>query len=80
MLARDIMTREVITVGLDAPVEEVARLLLGHRISGVPVVDATGRVVGVVTEADLIVRERPDAPAPAGCAGSGIRRRWRPPT
>lgn len=62
MLARDIMTREVITVGLDAPVEEVARLLLGHRISGVPVVDATGRVVGVVTEADLIVRERPDAP------------------
>ena len=62
MLARDIMTRDVITVGPEAPVEEIVRLLLAHRISGVPVVDASGRVAGVVTEADLIVRERPDVP------------------
>ena len=62
MLARDIMTHDVISVRPETPVEEVARLLLVYRISGAPVVDASGRVVGVVTEADLIVRERPEAP------------------
>jgi CBS domain-containing protein len=66
MLARDIMTRDVITVQPGTPVEEIARLLLAHRISGVPVVDPDGRVVGLVTEADLIVRERPE----------GARSRW----
>lgn len=48
----DVMTRAVVTVGPDAPVMEVARLLLQHRIGGIPVVDE-GQVVGIITESDL---------------------------
>ena len=57
MRARDIMTREVITVRCDTPVREVIQTLLDNRISGVPVVE-DGRVVGIVSEGDLILRER----------------------
>jgi CBS domain-containing protein len=55
---QDIMRRDVITVRPETPLKEVARLLVEHRISGVPVVDAEGRVLGVVSEADLVVKER----------------------
>lgn len=54
MRARDIMTTPVITVRDDASIKDAAALLLRHGISGVPVVDAEGRLVGMVTEADLI--------------------------
>jgi CBS domain-containing protein len=56
MHASDVMTTDVVTVGPDASVAEVARLLVEHRISAVPVVDATGRLVGIVSEGDLIGR------------------------
>lgn len=52
--AGEIMTPDVISVGPDTTVDEVARLLFTHRITGMPVVDATGAVVGVVTEFDVI--------------------------
>ncbi|BCO09121.1 membrane protein [Desulfolithobacter dissulfuricans] len=52
--AKDIMTREVITVNEDLPVKELARILSENRISGAPVLDEQGKVVGVVTESDLI--------------------------
>lgn len=55
-VAADIMTRPVVTVRPETPVKEVARLLSERKISGVPVVDAEDRVVGMVTEADLIQR------------------------
>jgi CBS domain-containing protein len=55
MRARDIMTREVITIAPGATIQEVARLLIQRQVSGVPVVD-NGRVVGVVSEADLVRR------------------------
>jgi CBS domain-containing protein len=48
----EIMTRNVVTVTPDTSIMEVARLLLEHRIGGVPVVE-DGRVVGVITESDL---------------------------
>lgn len=54
LTAKDIMTREVITVGPDLPVKELAALLLSHRIGGAPVVDAEQKLLGVVTENDLI--------------------------
>lgn len=57
MRARDIMTREVVTVRPDTPVLEVIQVLLDNRISGVPVVEGE-RLVGIVSEADLILRER----------------------
>jgi len=52
--AADIMTREVITVDPEMDVEAFGRLLSERRISGAPVVDAEGRLVGIVTEMDLI--------------------------
>lgn len=52
--ARDVMTVEVLTVTPDTPVRDVAKLLYERRISGAPVVDATGAVVGMVSEGDLM--------------------------
>lgn len=56
MKAMEIMTSPVISVAPDAEVVAVARLLLEHRISGMPVVDAEGRIVGMVSEGDLLRR------------------------
>jgi CBS domain-containing protein len=62
MTVRDVMTTSVISVKTDAPLKDVARLLVDHGISGVPVIDAEDRVVGVVSEADFLVKETgPDA-------------------
>ncbi|TYO95407.1 CBS domain-containing protein [Desulfallas thermosapovorans] len=56
--ARDIMTTKVITVSPQDDVEKMARLLLDHNISGLPVVDDSGKLVGVISEADLVFREK----------------------
>ena len=56
MKASDIMVSNVITVGPDACVQDVAGLLLRHRISAVPVVDVKGEILGIVSEGDLINR------------------------
>jgi CBS domain-containing protein len=56
MQASDIMTRNVVTVGPDTTVPQLVNLLLSHNISGVPVLDAAGAVVGIVTEGDLVRR------------------------
>lgn len=56
--ARDIMSREVITIIEDATVKELARILAIHQISGVPVVNDQGGLVGVVTESDLIFQTK----------------------
>jgi CBS domain-containing protein len=58
MTVRDVMTRSVITVKRDTPLKEVARLLIDDRISGVPVVDPDGSIAGVVSEADLLIKEQ----------------------
>jgi acetoin utilization protein AcuB len=50
---KDIMTRDVITVPPDFTVEETAQVLQRNRISGAPVVDANGRLVGTITQSDL---------------------------
>lgn len=56
MNASDVMVRDVITVGPEATVNDVATLLLTHRISAVPVVDPAGTLVGIVSEGDLLHR------------------------
>jgi len=56
MKAHEIMTRQVISILSDATVEDAARLLARNRISGLPVVNAEGMLVGLVTEHDLIAR------------------------
>ena len=57
LTARDIMRTEVFTIGPDATVRELADLLATHEISGVPVVDDAGALVGVVTEGDVILQD-----------------------
>jgi len=56
MNAEQTMTRNVITVVEDTPVTEAARLMLDYRTSGLPVVNEVGRLVGIVTEGDLLRR------------------------
>jgi len=58
LTAQDIMTREVITVKESATVRELAALLLTSNISGAPVIDEAGKVIGVVTESDLIFQNK----------------------
>jgi len=56
MKAEDVMTRAVITIDPDATVLQAARLMLQHHISGLPVVDKDGRLVGVLSEGDFLRR------------------------
>jgi CBS domain-containing protein len=60
----DVMTRHVITVRPETTVQEAARLMFTNRVSGIPVVDESGRVVGIVSDGDLIVRQRRPKPKP----------------
>jgi CBS domain-containing protein len=56
MKASDIMTRDVVTVGEDTPVRDIVNVLLSRGISGVPVIDASGGMAGLVSEGDLLRR------------------------
>ncbi|WP_188263263.1 CBS domain-containing protein [Azospirillum tabaci] len=56
MKAADIMTRQVVTIGPDATVTEAAKRMLENRISGLPVCDSNGRLLGVISEGDLLRR------------------------
>lgn len=56
MRAHHIMTQQVITVGADAPIVEAVNTMLQHHISGLPVVDAAGGLVGIISEGDFIRR------------------------
>lgn len=67
MKAADVMVTDVITVGPGACVQDVAHILLTHRISGVPVVDENGDLTGIVSEGDLMRRAE---------AHTGRRRSW----
>lgn len=58
MQAKDIMTTDVVTVTPEATVEEVAKIIADRGVSGVPVVDASGKLVGIVSEGDIITRSK----------------------
>lgn len=63
MKVTDIMTTEVVVAAPEMPVAEVARLMVAHGISGLPVVDGD-RLVGLITELDVIARHaEPDMPS-----------------
>jgi CBS domain-containing protein len=66
-LVKDLMTTPVVTVGPETPFKEIVARLATHRVSAVPVVDDDGLVLGVVSEADLLLKEEhpdPDADLP----------------
>ena len=61
---QDVMTPEVVTVGEQASFKEIAATMAEHRVSALPVLDAEGRVAGIVSEADLLLKEEfPEGPA-----------------
>jgi CBS-domain-containing membrane protein len=64
MFAKDIMTLNVITVGPDLPISDIAKLLIERRISAVPVVDDSNQLLGIVSEGDLVHRIRGDHELP----------------
>jgi CBS-domain-containing membrane protein len=67
MKAADVMVTNVITVGPEASVQDLAQILLNARISGVPVVGPDGKLLGIVSEGDLMRRAE---------TGTGRRRPW----
>ena len=58
MTIEDVMTRDVITVSPATPIHEAASLMVKHRVSGLPVTDTEGHLVGIISDGDLIVRQR----------------------
>jgi CBS domain-containing protein len=57
LVAGDIMNKRVVTIRKDQTIEELARILINNRISGVPVVDEEKNILGIVTETDIIIKE-----------------------
>ena len=65
MQVKDIMTNKVVTASPSMKINEVAHLLTGYRIHGVPVVDEENKLVGIVTETDFFVTDSPDLYLPS---------------
>lgn len=63
LTARDVMRRDVVTIDRATPLSEVERILADHKISGAPVTDETGAIVGVVSFRDLVERYAEDVDA-----------------
>lgn len=57
MRVRELMTEKVLTIGPEAPIKDVAKILVENRISGLPVCDISGRVLGVISEGDILYKE-----------------------
>jgi len=73
MNARDIMTAPVVTVSPRTPVKDAVGTMLHYRVSGLPVVDDAGRLLGIISEADLLLKEaevKPEEPTGAWAGGS----------
>lgn len=69
MRVKDVMSQPVLTVAPEATLKEVAALLAEHAISGMPVVDASGELVGVVSKTDILRKESADAGERGGLLG-----------
>jgi CBS domain-containing protein len=63
MTAKDIMTRDIITVSPTMSVKELAMTLIKNQISGAPVSSRNGEIVGVVSEADIVAKKGKDVRA-----------------
>ena len=63
MMAKNIMTRDVITVSPTMTVKHLAMTLIKNQISGAPVANKTGKIVGIVSEADIVAKKGKDVKA-----------------
>lgn len=61
---KEIMTKELITISPDTEIPQVARMLLEKRINGIPVVDESGGLIGIVCQSDLIAQQK-ELPVPS---------------
>jgi CBS domain-containing protein len=66
MRVSELMTEKVLTIGPEAPIKDVAKVLVPNGISGLPVCDIEGPVLGVVSEGDILYKEH-DPTHPPGC-------------
>lgn len=73
MLVADVMTIDPIVVSVDASIEEAEELLRVHRITGLPVVDLSGRLTGVISQTDLLYLAVPTIQALIRHHDSGLR-------
>jgi CBS domain-containing protein len=69
----DLMTIDPVTVAVDATVEDAEELLRRNRVSGLPVIDGAGRLVGVISQTDLLYLSLPSVQALIRHRGSGTR-------
>ena len=58
MKIEELMTRDVISVAPQTSIHAAAKLMADHRLSGVPVIEADGRLVGIISDGDLILRQK----------------------
>lgn len=63
MIAKDVMTRDIITVRPSTKVKNLAMILIKNQISGAPVADKDGKILGIVSEADILAKKGKDAKA-----------------
>jgi CBS domain-containing protein len=63
MIAKDIMTKDIITVGPTMTIKKLAMTLIKNQISGAPVTGKNGRIIGVVSEADIVGKKGKDVKA-----------------
>lgn len=68
MKAKDVMTHCLVSIAPDAPIEDAIARMISHQVSGMPVIDTEGKLVGMVTEGDFLRRAEMHTEAP--------RRRW----
>lgn len=71
-VAKDIMTRDVVTIKRGASIDEALRVMAEHHVSGLPVVDANGCVEGIITESDLLLKGQSRISKPV----RGLRDDW----
>ncbi|MHB1376731.1 MAG: CBS domain-containing protein [Candidatus Humimicrobiaceae bacterium] len=57
LTAQDIMTKDVVTITKDSTIGDLSKLLISNKISGVPVIDEKGTLVGMVTDGDIITED-----------------------
>lgn len=58
LTAQDIMTRDPLTLGPDDDITTAARIMLEKRINGLPVLDGSGTLVGIITQSDLVAQQK----------------------
>lgn len=79
MIAKDLMTKDIISVAPTMPIKKLAMTLIKNQISGAPVTGKNGKIVGIVSEADLVAKKGKDVKSIMNKKSSALprTRRWK---